>query len=106
MPSLLPNDARDQALAALPEHADVRVFTETHPLHQVVTWLRAGTAAKGRVDFGDQCGSSRLPCGECLVVLATLGAEAVICHRLHAPPQDELLVLTRCTLPLTDFTRL
>jgi hypothetical protein len=104
-PILPPNPSRDLALRDLPEDADVRIFTADSIQQQGVSTLKPGTAAKGRVDFGDATGSRRLRLGDTLLILATQG-EGLIAQVITDPqPATEILVLKRFTQPLTAFDR-
>lgn len=101
-PSLALSRSKQVALQELPEDATVLVFTCAAKDHQFAPQLKAGTAAKARVDFGDQVGARRLLTGDLLVVLAQIG-EAHVCREITDHTHAELLVLTRNTRPLTDF---
>ena len=106
LPILLPNPGRDIALKELPEDAEVVVYIAPQKDHQYAPELRAGTAQKGKVDFGDQIGSRRLKVGDCLSVLCTLGnREASIAFDIQDPRKTELLILNRNVAPITEFTR-
>jgi hypothetical protein len=98
------NIGRDLALRELPIDANVVVFTSSASELQHVPTLKPGTAAKGRVDFGDQTGALRLKVGDCLLVLHS-SAEVIFGHNITDPNKTELLVLAKNTKPLTAFDR-
>lgn len=98
------NIARDLALRELPIDANVVVYTSAASELQHVPTLKPGTAAKGRVDFGDQTGARRLKVGDCLLVLNS-SSEVIFAQNITDPTKTELLILAKHTKPLTAFDR-
>lgn len=101
-PTLLPNIERDLALKAVPEEANVQIFTADKKEMQTVPELLPGTGLKGKVDFGDQVGARRLKVGDALLVMGC-SSEAWFAVQVGDARPQELLVLKRLTRPLSDF---
>ena len=99
---LPPNAARTTALAELPDDAAVFVFIAAQKDHQTCPTLLKGTAAKGRLGFGDQTGTRRLKAGDCVLRLGVIG-EAFVCADILDSQLTEILILSRWLKPIEDF---
>jgi hypothetical protein len=74
------------------------LYINTSSASQTVPILKPGTAANGKITFGDTIGSRRMRAGDRLIHLLHLNTEAIIAHL----PGDtrELLILTPHIRPL------